>query len=341
VRGTQPQRLAPNVISRAVLGGPSIASFRGIADVGDYNGEDWVGSVTTARGQAETGLSRLANGTLLRDAIDAEPELYLGAEHVASFGSQTGVLVKLLDAGERLMVHAHPSSAFAHQHVGSRFGKTEGWIVLGTSSPDAAVHVGFRKDVDAGTLAAWVDEQRTDELLAALNRIPVSVGDALYVPAGIPHSIGAGVFLIEVQEPTDLSVILEWEGFAIDAPRVGHLTLGYPTALLAVDRSAWSQSRLSGLRAEAPAEPVRQLFPPAASPYFGAARIDGRDGAELPPSFAIVVVLEGDGELRCDGLSTPIARGDSWLVPYAAGATSLHGDVVAVRCVPPATAPAT
>lgn len=298
-------------------------------------GEDWIGSMTTARGQAEVGLSRLADGRFLRDAIDAEPELYLGAAHVAAFGPQTGLLVKLLDAGERLMVHAHPSRAFARGHLASRFGKSEGWVILATDSPEASVYVGFQEAVDADTLATWIDGQRTTELLAALNRVRVSAGDALYIPAGTPHSIGEGVFLIEVQEPTDLSVILEWEGFAIDAPRVGHLNLGYPTAQLAVDRSAWSRARLDDLRAPAAHGAVTQLFPASASPYFGAARIDGRDGVELAPSFAILVVTEGEGELRCDGFSTQLARGDTWLVPHAAGATSIHGDIVVVRCVPP------
>ena len=97
-----------------------------------------------------------------------------------------------------------------------------------TDSPEASCTWASRGGGRGHARAAWIDGQRTTELLAALNRVRVSAGDALYIPAGTPHSIGEGVFLIEVQEPTDLSVILEWEGFAIDAPRVGHLSLGLP-----------------------------------------------------------------------------------------------------------------
>ena len=50
-------------------------------------------------------------------------------------------------------------------------------------------------------------------MLGALHRVPVAAGDAIFVPAGMPHAIGEGLLIVELQEPTDLSVLLEWEGF--------------------------------------------------------------------------------------------------------------------------------
>jgi mannose-6-phosphate isomerase len=329
----RPLRLAPNVIPRFYAGGPRIAAFRGIADVGDHAGEDWVGSAATARGQKELGLARVPGGAFLRDCIAADPEEFLGPEHVAAYGADPGLLVKLLDAGERLPVHAHPARSFAKEHVGSRWGKTEAWIVLETTRPNACVYVGFQRPIDDGTLGRWIDGQRTDELLAALNRIPVEAGDAILIPGGVPHSIGEGVFLVEVQEPTDFSVILEWSGYTIDAPNVGHMLLGYETARQAIDRSAWDADRLAALRGKRSSG--GRLLPEQADAFFGATWIDGSTGATLAPCFSVLIVTDGTGTLAGDGFSESIARGETWLVPYAAGRVSIAGDVSVLRCIPP------
>ena len=68
----------------------------------------------------------------------------------------------------------------------------------------------------------------------------LSPGDRVLVPAGMPHAIGRGILLVELQEPTDFSVLLEWEGFAIDGRAEGHLGLGFDVALGCVDRAGWS-----------------------------------------------------------------------------------------------------
>ena len=74
-----------------------------------------------------------------------DPENWLGATHVATFGADTALLVKLLDAGQRLPVHCHPSNEFAAAHLDSRYGKTEAWIVVGTTGADPTVHIGFTR----------------------------------------------------------------------------------------------------------------------------------------------------------------------------------------------------
>ena len=131
-----------------------------------------------------------------------------------------GVLVKLLDPAERLPVHAHPTRAFARQHLDSFFGKTEAWIILATRAtadgPAPALRLGFRRDVAPEELRAWIDEERSEALLDAMHEVPARAGDAWLVPAGTPHAIGAGVFIAEVQEPTDFSIVAETRGFPID-----------------------------------------------------------------------------------------------------------------------------
>ena len=86
--------------------------------------------------------------------------------------TETGVLVKLLDAGQRLPLHVHPDRRFANAHLASPYGKTEAWVIV-SAEPDAYVHLGFARDVEAAELAGWVAGQKIDEMLAATNRIPM------------------------------------------------------------------------------------------------------------------------------------------------------------------------
>src|SRR4051794_10795678 len=127
----RPVALPPNPVRRFYEGGAGIAALRGEPFSGDRVPEDWVGSTTEAFGEPGVGPSNFADGTSLRDAIAADPEAWLGGAHVARWGADPILLVKLLDAGARLPVHAHPDGPFARRHLGTRFGKTEAWIVIG------------------------------------------------------------------------------------------------------------------------------------------------------------------------------------------------------------------
>jgi mannose-6-phosphate isomerase class I len=108
----RPLVLGPNQPRRFYRGGGAIARFRGLEQTGEYMPEDWVGSATSVFGDASAGLTRL-DGTTLRDALAADPDAFFGRPHGERHGGDPGLLVKLLDAGERLPVHCHPDRAFA------------------------------------------------------------------------------------------------------------------------------------------------------------------------------------------------------------------------------------
>jgi mannose-6-phosphate isomerase len=339
---TRPHPLGPNQPPRPYLGGDGIARLRGTPRPRPNAPEDFVGS-TTEVGPGGSGLTRLPDGHTLREHVAAHPEAYLGPEHLAAYGADPGLLVKLLDTGERLFVHFHPDDAFAARHLGCRHGKSEAWIVTDVAPPadEGVVYLGFAREVTAEQVRAWVAEQRVDDMLGTLNRLPVRPGDCLFVPAGIPHAVGAGVTAVELQEPTDFSILMEWRGPGAGESD-GHLGLGYDTALQALDRSRWDPDRLAGLRH--PARPtgqpgVHRLFPPAADRFFRAERLVVDGTLDSAPGFAILVVLDGTGELASgpDASQERIAltRGTCVLIPYGAGPYRITGSVRAIRCRPP------
>ena len=336
----EPIVLEANQIPRFYRGGEAIARFRGTPLRDNFVPEDWVGSGTPVFGSETLGLTTLPDGRTLREAVAADPEGFLGAEHAERFGAELGLLVKLLDAGQRLPAHCHPDRDFARRHLDCPYGKTEAWVIVEVRSPDPFVQLGFREDVDADLLAGWVTGQDTAAILGAMNRLPAAAGDTVLVPAGVPHAIGEGVFVVELQEPTDLSVLLEWKGFDIDGERDGHLGLGFDTALRCVDRSGWGAERLARLRERRAGgtlgrSGVDVLFPPEADPFFRAERIRPNGGTTLPAEPSILVVIAGSGTLEWGDRGLEVHRGDTILIPIAAGDCVVRGSLEAIRCMPP------
>lgn len=326
--GLAPVVLPANQPPRFYRGGAGIAALRGDTPAAEFGPEDWVASCTTLHGEPTAGLSPLPGGSWLRDAVAANPENWLGAAQLAANGAEPALLVKLLDAGQRLPVHCHPSDTFAGAHFGSRYGKTEAWIVVG-AQPGSTVHIGFQDDQDAATITDWVARQDSAAMLGALNEVTVAPGDTVFVPAGVPHAIGSGVFIVELQQPTDLSVTLEWKGF-LDEERGAHLGIGYETALRCVDRTGWRDRLDTLVRRDARDD----LFGEPARTFFRATRIQA--GAELEPSFGVLVVTAGAGTLTTANAGTvELRRGTTVAIPHAAGAGTLTGDVTAIRCQPP------
>ena len=332
----RPVVLPPNGVPRFYRGGAAIAALRGVEEAPEREPEEWVASTTTVFGERELGLSRLPDGRLVRDAVAADPLGFLGPEHAASRGADPQLLVKLLDAGERLPVHVHPDGPFARETLGLPYGKTEAWIVIATAGPSATVWLGFREDVSAATLEHWVRDQDAEAMQAALNHVEVRAGDALFVPAGTPHAIGEGVLMVELQEPSDLSILLEWRGFATARRRPASAWAGRsPSAPLSAPGGDPDRLRARGREGT---NGITPLLPAEADGFFRADHIEGSPPAELDRGFAILVFTTGAGELHSeDGEPLAVGRGDTVLVPWGAGTCRLEGDAAAVACRPPAT----
>lgn len=137
---------------------------------------------------------RIVQRPFFRDEVRADPGRWLGSD--AHSAPELAVpLVKLLDAGQRLPVHVHPSDACARKLGVWPQGKAEAWFVIDAPA-SAVVHVGWSRAVTATELAGWVEEQDVTAMLGAMHALQVAPGDSVYVPPGTPHAIGARIFLV-------------------------------------------------------------------------------------------------------------------------------------------------
>ena len=328
-----PAKLPSNQFDHFYRGGDRIGALRH-GPGGPMRPEEWIGSVTTRFGATEQGLSKLPDGAYLKDAIASDPIGWLGEEHFSHFGLSIEVLVKLLDPDQRLPVHFHPNKAFAKAHLGLDHGKTEAWIIL-EAPAGAGVGLGFKERQNKEELLELVRSQDSSALLASLRRSEVSVGDAIFVPAGVAHAIDSGIFVLELQEPTDLSALLEWEGFAVDGTKDGHLGLGFETVTDALMLDPLSDAEFNSLvmRNLFSGGPLRSVLPIKADGYFRAHLAPGV--GDFESGFAIGLVLDGTGEIIFANAPTmQINKGDALVIPHAAGAYSVTGANLII-CRPP------
>ena len=341
----EPLPLRPNRIPRFYAGGSLLGAFRGdLGATDDDRPEDWVGSATRAwtppgAPATDLGLSSVEiDGRLvtLLDLLEADAQRLIGPALLERSGPTLGLLVKLLDAGERLPVHCHPTRDAASRLLGSTFGKTEAWLFLGVrdgSSP--RVWAGFRNAIAPEQLRDWIERQDTEALLGSLVERSVAPGEAILVPAGTPHAIGAGIFLLELQEPTDFSVVAEVRGYPI-TPEDATLGLGWDAAIgfFATDAAGELSQTPTALGGG-----LTRLLGPAADPFFRALRLEvsGDATLELEPTFAIGVVLAGSGEVRGVQTSLDLESGSTFALPAAAMADArFAGDgLEVVLCLPP------
>ena len=201
----------------------------GVTEPTDTNfPEDWIASTTRAvnigREHLLEGVSPVEVGGTRLDfpaLLATDPEYFLGAAHIAKYGCDLRLLVKFLDSAIRLHFQVHPTATFAREFLGSVSGKTEAYHVLSTRPGEPRyIYLGFQRPPSRAALKRMIENQDIAAIEACFDPVPVKPGDTYLVPGGVPHALGEGVFLVEIQEPSDLVVRFEFErgGFILPEP---------------------------------------------------------------------------------------------------------------------------
>ncbi len=327
-----PWKLVPNKIVR-YPGGREIDRFRGIEPAkDDRRPEAWVGSVTTVinaekKGDPYDGCAEvdLPDGRrmYLFQAIRENPTKILGEAHKKISGEGLGVLVKLLDAQFQLGLQCHPTRAYAKKYFGSDYGKAESWIVIGLRDdvPEPPyVYLGFKKDITREKFESLYHKGDIRGMENYCHKIPVQIGDVFFVGAGLPHAVGAGCFVVEVQEPSDITVgakrytaMTEKEGKAYDERTLGAYI--YSGCSYDENLARWKVTPKEIRRGPWGGEVV--LIGKEQTDYFSCTRIDvsGETTLRNTGFIQIGIVVAGSGKLVYNDGELSLKKGDEIFLP--------------------------
>ena len=359
----QPLQLTSTRVWRTYSGGKVLEEWQGRPDPRDGDRpEEWIASVTKARnnrsdGPANEGLSQVSLAgeatALLKELIDAEPEAFLGAAHVRKYGTNTAVLVKALDSRSRLAIQVHPDRAFARDVFHSAFGKTEAWYVLGGRAIDGEppyLLFGFKPGVTREQWKELFDKQDIPGMVDCLHRIPLVPGETLLIEGGVPHAIGSGCFLLEIQEPTDYTIRVERttpEGKPI-ADELCHQGLGFEKIFDCFHYEALTLEETLA-RYRIPPLPLQEGVGYSVSQLIGTENTDKFRLQRLrvatsfdcrsDDQFSILVVIAGSGRIRFRDRSMALSQSQTCFLPAGLATFRIEGDpdhpLELVRCFPP------
>jgi mannose-6-phosphate isomerase len=326
-------QLDPNPVWRSYAGGSILRAFRGQpATDDDHFPEDWLASTVAARNGPHSqgpneGTSWIRwNGrkVSVQQLLKMEPERTWGPGCSRRQAEPSlGVLIKLLDASARLQVQAHPSREFVRQNLSGNAGKTECWYILSTRGP-AEVYLGFQRPPERAEWKHMMQEQDVPGMLACFDPISVAAGDCLVVPTGVPHAIGAGVFMIELQEPSDWVVRGEARNGDLVLPEEQrYMGLGLDACLDVFDYRAYPLAEVRVRFQQQPRTVAQtstfteeQIIGPRYKEFFRLRRLRGTGAARWQgDEIMVMIVTKGEG-LLCTGGQEQLARqGQTWLLP--------------------------
>lgn len=315
---------------RTYGGGAALDRWHGRDGENGMFPEDWAASTTRASNPGREaiieGLSRvisLEGEPYLTDVIARDPQAFFGEAHVRAFGEKAGFLVKLIDAGERLTIQVHPDKQYAKEILHSDYGKTESWYILGSNDEhkQPCIYLGFKPGVTREIWKDIFDRQDIPAMLDCLHKIPVKAGECYFISAGVPHAIGEGCFLAEIQEPTDYTMRTELvtpAGLRIHENQC-HQGVGYEKMLdcfhydgepLERTLARWRSEPLC-LRREDGGR-VDSLIDERQTNLFSMRRVTASGCIALPGEgcMSILMVLSGEGCLQLAGEEMMIRQGD-------------------------------
>ncbi len=300
-----------------IWGGSRLRDVFGKAGAGDKTGETWELSVR------EKQMCRIENGICkgmtIRDYIEKAGAATISPSYD---GGRFPLLIKFIDAADRLSVQVHPDNEYATK-VENDSGKTEMWYVI-DAEPGAEIIYGFADGCGKEEFRKAFEEGRLEEVL---NHVKVKPNDVFFIPAGLIHAIGKGIFIAEIQQNCDLTYRV-YDYNRRDAN--GSLRELHIKKALDVVRP-FTDKQISDIRfSEASACELDDVTLLAHCAYFKVHRYDlsgSLDFCAGAGSFVSLLALVGGGKITCGGADYNIKAGDSWLIPAGAGRYSVSGSI--------------
>ena len=279
-----------------IWGGRSLASMYGKPLPPDVPiGESW--EIADRPGDESVVANGPLAGRTLRALMEQRGRAILG-DAAASGDGRFPLLCKILDAREKLSLQVHPPARA--RHLGDP--KTEMWYIA-AAAPEAELFVGLKAGI---TPEAFAEAVRHGMVDACFHRIAVTAGDAMFLPSGRVHAIGAGLVIFEIQQNSDTTFrVHDWNRVGLDGkPRELHVT----QSLESIDFADVEPLLIEATPALHGPFTVRRLVDDV---LFRVDLIETASAAEFQPSNRLSVIACVEGAL--------VARGNNAGVPLEAG----------------------
>lgn len=276
------------------------------------------------------GLSHVAEGPLtgkaLPDLIDMYGTALLGSDIPSAALTTFPLLVKLIDANDRLSVQVHPNDAYAAVHENGGLGKTEMWVVL-EAEPGATIIHGLQPGV---TREQFAQAARSGQMASLLREVPARQGDVFDIPAGLVHAVGAGLLIAEIQQSSNTTYrVYDYDRTDAEGNR----------------RELHLQKALEVIRFEQQPEPGVVSQPVqdeqgtlrtrlVSNPYFEVDRLvisDAFAAVADGSRFYLLMGLEGTATLSWEQGQTCLERGTTCLIPAQLGPYQISGTCTLLR----------
>lgn len=293
------------ILKSILWGGEKIVPYKQISSDQKQVGESW--ELSGVKGNESVVANGTLAGTTLPELIARSGAELLGKANYERFGGEFPLLIKFIDAREDLSIQVHPDDKLAWERHKSK-GKTEMWYVV-DADKGARLRSGFAKQVTPAQYEASVNDNTITDILKEYEIHP---GDLFFLPAGRVHSIGAGSFIAEIQQTSDITYrIYDFNRRGADGKT---RELHTEQAKDAIDYTV-----LPDYRTQYDAIKDREVEL-VSCPYFTTSLYDlskeiTLDYAPLD-SFVVVICVEGEGEIEDNaGNSLPLHRGETVLLP--------------------------
>ena len=264
-------------------------------------------------------ISVIFNGFLKGNNLSEIVEIYMGdlvGEKIfGKFGNDFPLLVKFIDAKEKLSIQVHPGDEMAEERHGL-YGKTEMWVVI-QADEGAQLISGFNRPLKKEDYLDYFNSGRLEEILNYEN---VKAGDVFFIPAGRIHAICEGILLAEIQQTSDLTYRIY--DFNRTDEHGNHRELHTELALDAIDFNLKDSGRVEYSAIDNSSTTLVKC------PYFTTnvlpltAKIE-KDFTEID-TFVIYMCIEGDYILSWDEGSLPVKKGETVLIPALINSFSLE-----------------
>lgn len=186
------------ILKQTLWGGDKIIPFKHLNETLPNVGESW--EVSAVEGSESVVANGADKGYTLPEMVRKYKEELVGEANYARFGNKFPLLIKFIDAKLDLSIQVHPGDELAKKRHNS-FGKNEMWYVI-AADKGAKLISGFAEEI---TPKEYKDRVHNGTFAEVLQTCAIEPGDVFYVPAGRVHGIGAGAFVAEIQQTSDIT----------------------------------------------------------------------------------------------------------------------------------------